>query len=106
MHSLKTLQKLHGKKSPFKLINIKKYNIKIEKTENKTLLKRIDPYYRLMRLDKPIGTYLLLAPCLWSMSLASTSFIPDFYMMFLFSIGSIIMRGAVKNNLKKGMYNK
>ncbi len=51
------------------------------------------PYARLIRLDRPIGTWLLLWPCLWSLTLASTDF---FYvwMIFLFALGSIVMRGA------------
>jgi 4-hydroxybenzoate polyprenyltransferase len=28
------------------------------------------PYLRLMRLDRPIGTWLLLFPCWWSLALA------------------------------------
>ena len=34
------------------------------------------PYARLMRLDKPIGTWLLLLPCWWSLALAAPKF-PD-----------------------------
>jgi 4-hydroxybenzoate polyprenyltransferase len=33
----------------------------------------LHPYARLSRLDKPIGTFLLLHPCLWSVALASSS---------------------------------
>ncbi|EFC50425.1 predicted protein [Naegleria gruberi] len=55
----------------------------------------IRPYLRLMRLDKPIGTWLLLYPCLWSLGLADiNSLIPSPYYASLFAIGSIIMRGA------------
>lgn len=53
------------------------------------------PYARLARIDKPIGTMLLLWPCLWSTALAAPhgSF-PDFTLLALFSTGSFIMRGA------------
>ena len=36
-----------------------------------SLRDRIDPYTRLARMDKPIGTTLLLWPCAWSISLAA-----------------------------------
>ena len=51
------------------------------------------PYARLMRLDKPIGTWLLLLPCWWSVALAAPKF-PDPWLMFLFAVGAIVMRGA------------
>lgn len=53
----------------------------------------LQPYARLMRLDKPIGTWLLLLPCWWSLALAAPRF-PDLWLMFLFAIGAIVMRGA------------
>ena len=34
----------------------------------------ITPYAKLARIDRPIGTYLLLWPCLWSTALASSSY--------------------------------
>ena len=51
------------------------------------------PYLRLARADRPIGTWLLLLPCWWSLSLASPSW-PDGKMLVLFVIGSLVMRGA------------
>lgn len=51
------------------------------------------PYLRLMRLDRPIGTWLLLFPCWWSIALAGTGW-PDWRLMALFAAGSVIMRGA------------
>lgn len=51
------------------------------------------PYARLARLDRPIGTWLLLWPCLWSLSLA-TDGLPDFSLMALFAMGAVVMRGA------------
>lgn len=51
------------------------------------------PYARLVRLDRPIGTWLLLLPCWWGLALASNR-IPDLWLMFVFAVGSIIMRGA------------
>jgi 4-hydroxybenzoate polyprenyltransferase len=53
----------------------------------------LQPYARLIRLDKPIGTWLLLLPCWWSVALAAPKF-PDLWFMLLFAIGAIVMRGA------------
>lgn len=55
------------------------------------------PYGRLMRLDRAIGTWLLLLPCWWGMTLAPR---PDGGWWFdpwyalLFAIGALVMRGA------------
>lgn len=55
----------------------------------------ISPYVRLMRMDRPIGTYLLYWPCAWSIALsANAGCWPDFYMLGLFATGALIMRGA------------
>ncbi|MGE4351313.1 MAG: 4-hydroxybenzoate octaprenyltransferase [Bdellovibrionales bacterium] len=51
------------------------------------------PYLRLMRLDRPIGTWLLLWPCLWSLALASGG-MPNLWHALLFAVGALIMRGA------------
>lgn len=51
------------------------------------------PYLRLMRLDRPIGSWLLLFPSWWSIALASDG-IPDWRLMILFAAGAVIMRGA------------
>ena len=53
------------------------------------------PYLKLARVDRPIGTMLLLWPCWWSIGLASpTGDIPDLYLMTLFGVGAFVMRGA------------
>lgn len=55
----------------------------------------MQPYLRLMRLDKPIGTWLLFLPCTWSISLAADpGCLPDMHMLALFGVGSLLMRGA------------
>lgn len=51
------------------------------------------PYARLMRLDRPIGTWLLLFPCWWSIALAAPRW-PDLRLIALFAVGAIVMRGA------------
>ncbi len=50
-------------------------------------------YYQLMRLDKPIGTLLLLYPTLWALFLA-TDGTPSILLLSIFIIGVIIMRAA------------
>jgi 4-hydroxybenzoate polyprenyltransferase len=55
------------------------------------------PYLRLMRADRPIGTWLLLWPCWWSAALAwiaSSQRAPDLWLLALFAIGAFVMRGA------------
>ena len=51
------------------------------------------PFARLARLDAPIGIWLLLLPCWWSVAMASERF-PDPWLMLLFAIGATIMRAA------------
>lgn len=51
------------------------------------------PYLRLARLDRPIGTWLLLLPCWWSVALASPGW-PDPTLFLLFAVGATVMRGA------------
>ena len=54
------------------------------------------PYLRLARLDRPIGIWLLLFPCWWSVILAGTAHHQSFdvHLLVLFALGAIIMRGA------------
>ncbi|CAI9719983.1 4-hydroxybenzoate polyprenyltransferase, mitochondrial [Octopus vulgaris] len=55
----------------------------------------IQPYLRLIRLDKPIGTWLLYWPCTWSIAMAATpGHLPDLKMLTLFGVGALIMRGS------------
>lgn len=57
----------------------------------------VRPYLRLIRADRPIGTWLLLIPCLWSVSLAAEASglgAPPVLYICLFAIGSFVMRGA------------
>lgn len=54
-------------------------------------------YLRLMRADRPIGTWLLLWPCWWSAALAwiaAGQRWPDPWLLFLFAAGATVMRGA------------
>lgn len=49
---------------------------------------------KLMRLHQPTGIWLLLWPCWWSIALASPDPWPSPYLLALFAIGAIVMRGA------------
>ncbi|XP_018315287.1 4-hydroxybenzoate polyprenyltransferase, mitochondrial isoform X2 [Mycetomoellerius zeteki] len=56
---------------------------------------KVQPYMKLMRIDKPIGSWLLFWPCGWSIALAApASALPDLYMLGLFGMGAFVMRGA------------
>ena len=56
------------------------------------------PYLRLARLDRPIGSWLLLMPCWWSVGLAAVhagrADAADLWHVVLFFIGAFAMRGA------------
>jgi 4-hydroxybenzoate polyprenyltransferase len=51
------------------------------------------PYIRLARLDRPIGTWLLLFPGWWAIALAAPGW-PDWRLIALFGVGAVAMRGA------------
>lgn len=51
------------------------------------------PYALLARLDRPIGTWLLFLPGLWGIALAGSPW-PDPWLVALFGIGAVVMRGA------------
>ncbi len=57
------------------------------------------PYLALARFDRPIGTWLLLFPCWWglSLALARAQLWPDWRLALpfaLFALGALVMRGA------------
>ena len=53
---------------------------------------RLRPYASLMRLDRPIGTWLLYWPCAWSVALAGVGGRWDLFLWFL--LGAFAMRSA------------
>ncbi|HMA89772.1 MAG TPA: 4-hydroxybenzoate octaprenyltransferase [Burkholderiales bacterium] len=55
--------------------------------------RKLDAYERLVRLDKPIGTLLLLWPTLWAVWLASYGH-PTFTVVVVFGVGTLLMRSA------------
>ena len=57
----------------------------------------VQPYLRLMRLDRPIGTWLLYWPCVFGLALgaaAKGNSFPNLLYLILTGIGAVVMRGA------------
>lgn len=54
---------------------------------------RLYQYYLLMRINKPIGIWLLLWPTFWALWIAAQG-IPSFSMIIIFALGVFIMRSA------------
>jgi len=61
---------------------------------------RLTLYERLMRLDKPIGTLLLLWPTLWALWIAGNGS-PQGRIVWIFALGTLLMRsaGCVMNDI-------
>jgi 4-hydroxybenzoate polyprenyltransferase len=59
------------------------------------------PYLLLVRLDRPIGTWLLFLPGLWGILLAQAPVATSAWLIVLFGVGSLVMRsaGCVVNDL-------
>jgi len=61
---------------------------------------KVQPYLRLMRLDRPIGTWLLYWPCVFGLVLGAAAdsrpfgTLKDIFYVILLGIGAIVMRGA------------
>ena len=53
-------------------------------------------YLKLARVDRPIGTWLLLWPCIWSILLATPAGLSAlrYDLLLLFALGAAVMRGA------------
>src|SRR5512147_1188524 len=65
-----------------------------------TLTERLNAYEKLIRLDKPIGTLLLLWPALWGLWFVAQGF-PDHRLLMIFVVGTVVMRsaGCIVNDL-------
>src|SRR5690625_5161124 len=50
------------------------------------------PYARLCRLDRPVGTWLTLLPCLAALVQAANG-VPELFRLIIFSLGALLMRG-------------
>ncbi len=110
----KTLTQTYG------IVNMDKQTVADAHTHNwsdKWLPNHLKPYFRLMRLDRPVGVWLLLWPCFWGQILAISemtrlnidySLAHSLYHSLLFFIGAIIMRGAgcAYNDLVDYKYDK
>ena len=57
------------------------------------LTERLTLYERLMRLDKPIGTLLLLWPTFWALWIAADGR-PSWWLVWIFAFGTLLMRSA------------
>lgn len=57
------------------------------------IIRRLDAYERLIRLDKPVGALLLLWPTLWAVWLAARGR-PSFDLVLIFVVGTLLMRSA------------
>ncbi len=60
---------------------------------NRWLPRAWQPYARLCRLDRPVGTWLTLLPCLAALVLAAEGW-PTLWRLFIFSLGALLMRGV------------
>ncbi|AGO13645.1 AaceriAGL231Wp [[Ashbya] aceris (nom. inval.)] len=74
---------------------------------------RVIPYAELMRLEKPVGTWLLYMPCSWAITMAATQTAAPLtstaLMLGLFGAGALIMRGAgctINDLLDRDLDNK
>ncbi len=61
--------------------------------QNSLPLSKFQAYSRLMRIDKPIGTLLLMWPTLWALWLAGMA-VPPLSVLVVFVLGVFIMRAA------------
>jgi len=62
-------------------------------TKNFISKERLQQYYLLMRMDRPIGTYLLLWPTFWALWIAAEG-IPPVPIVIIFTLGVFVMRSA------------
>jgi len=65
----------------------------IEQSTFRLSSRRLELYWRLMRLDKPIGIFLLLWPALWALWLAGNGK-PDVLVSVVIVTGVVLMRAA------------
>ena len=70
-------------------------------------MSRLREYALLMRMDKPIGSLLLLWPTLWALWIASEG-MPEPLILAVFVTGVFVMRsaGCVVNDISTGMWNE
>ena len=65
------------------------------KNEKRSFALAADAYLRLIRFDKPIGTWLLVSPSTWGVALAAhPGCLPDWKMMSIMVVGAFATRSA------------
>ena len=70
------------------------YNAGVPAFRSLIMLKeKLSLYFRLVRLDKPVGIMLLLWPTLTALWLASDGH-PDWRLVTIYTLGTILMRSA------------
>ena len=60
---------------------------------SRNIAETLNAYARLMRVDRPIGTYLVAWPMLWALWIAGDGH-PDAFIVVLFLMGAFLMRSA------------
>jgi 4-hydroxybenzoate polyprenyltransferase len=67
--------------------------VRIDRVPLPALKQQLMPYVRLMRLDRPIGNFLLMWPMLWALWVAAEGF-PKPLVLAVFLLGMLLMRAA------------
>ena len=72
------------------------------------IIKRLEPYIQLCRLNKPIGVLLLLWPCFWFVLISSTDIRQLLYYLFISGVGALAVRstGCVINDMFDLKYDR
>ena len=87
---VQVIQQSSSTTSPSSLLNYKFAAAAVSKAP-----KGLQPYLRLIRADRPIGSWLLFWPCGWGLGMAvPAGGLPDLGLIALFGTGALIMRGA------------
>src|SRR3546814_17818008 len=60
---------------------------------NTTIFEKLCDYWRLTRMDRPIGIYLLLWTTLWALWFAAGG-VPDWHVLLVFVLGTVLMRAG------------
>jgi 4-hydroxybenzoate polyprenyltransferase len=75
------------------ILSISQEFIVICKAHWPSVRKKLGQYALLIRLDRPVGIFLLLWPTLWGLWIAAKGF-PDTHVLIVFVLGVILMRSA------------
>ncbi len=67
--------------------------VNLSPTQVTAIKGRLTAYTQLMRIDRPIGTLLVLWPTLWSLWIAAAG-IPSIKNLIIFTLGTFLMRSA------------